>query len=95
MSQMNLILQLLGRDFIYKAKPDLVFINGRYQLRFKKKNEELFGFKINLLPGQTKAYHFKVPFNQFNQVKACLFKAGEYGQILLQPQLKKAEINQS
>ena len=45
---------LLGHDFIYKAKPDLVFINGQYQLRFRKKNEELFGFnvnKINLLTG--------------------------------------------
>ena len=86
---------LLGRDFIYKAKPDLIFINGRYQLKFRKKNKELFGFnvnKINLLPDQTKAYHFKIPLEHSNQVKACLFKAGEYSQILLQPQLAKAEL---
>ena len=47
---------MLGLDFIYKTKPDLVFINGRYQLRFHKKQKDLFGFninKINLKPGKT------------------------------------------
>jgi len=86
---------LLGRDFIYKAKPDLIFINGRYQLKFRKKNKELFGFnvnKINLLPDQTKITTLKSLLNTQTKLKPASSKQGNTAKFYYNLNLRKLNL---